>query len=728
MLQKAAALFVVAVTLVTVHGAQQAGPPPADVSAMTAPLTMRALSTDPALVTGGDLLVEVGLPSDARSGVTVTAAGRDVTAGFKAASPRTLIGLVTGLPSGPSTIQAAAGTLTAALDVTSYPITGPVISGPWQQPFICQSDAFVLPDGSKLGPPLDANCSTRTVVQYVYRSTHANDPEHPFKPLTNTRSLPPDVATTTIATGATVNFIVRVETGSMNRGIYQNAVLHDPTIDPAPSPLTRPKGWNGRLIAIHGSGCPTGWYVQGKAQGVNVLDLTRLAEGYALFINTLNHPTNSCNAFLAGETTMMGKEHFIETFGVPQYTISTGGSGGAYTSLQVADAFPGLIDGVDIRATFPDALSIALSGLDAHLLLHYFGKVNPGGFSEAQQVAISGYSGMQAFIDAANQAQRTDPVPGRHDIDGYQSARWNDAVPEALRYHPVKNPHGARPTVFDAARNIYGTDPATGFARRPYDNTGVQYGLSALNAGVITVRQFLDLNAQIGGFDQDANYVPARSVGDAQAILRAYQAGLTLGANGGLRSIPIVDNATSNEAERYHYGWFHYALRERLRKATGATGNMMMWRSTTPEAARRMFDRWMIAYTSDTSHAAQLEKVTRARPADAADGCYDTATPPNFLAEELVFTATPTSRCSTLYPVYANPRYQAGGPLSADVLKCQLKPADAAEYAVPFTEGEKQRLATVFPEGVCDWSKPGVNQTPVVPWASFGPSPKNRIN
>ena len=69
---------------------------------------------------------------------------------------------------------------------------------------------------------------------------------------------------------------------------------------------------------------------------------------------------------------MMGKEHFIETFGVPLYTISTGGSGGAYTSLQVADAFPGLFDGVDIRATFPDALAIASSGLDAHLLTHYF--------------------------------------------------------------------------------------------------------------------------------------------------------------------------------------------------------------------------------------------------------------------------------------------------------------------------------------------------------------------
>ena len=53
---------------------------------------------------------------------------------------------------------------------------------------------------------------------------------------------------------------------------------------------------------------------------------------------------------------MMGKEHFIETFGVPLYTISTGQSGGAYTSLQIADAFPGLFDGVNISATFPDAL------------------------------------------------------------------------------------------------------------------------------------------------------------------------------------------------------------------------------------------------------------------------------------------------------------------------------------------------------------------------------------
>ena len=139
--------------------------------------------------------------------------------------------------------------------------------------------------------------------------------------------------------------------------------------------------------------------------------------------------------------------------------------------------------------------------------MHYFTVTNPGAFDEAQQVAVSGYAGLKAFLDAANQAQRTDPVPGRQDLTGYQSARWNAAVPESMRYHPATNPKGARPTIFDAARNVYGVNPETGFALRPFDNVGVQYGLKALNAGAITVAQFLDLNERIGGVDHDSNYV-----------------------------------------------------------------------------------------------------------------------------------------------------------------------------------------------------------------------------
>jgi hypothetical protein len=733
-------------------------------------LEIRALSTDPSRATGGDLLLQIAIPAaDASADVKVTANGKDVTAMFRTTTPSTRVGLVTGLADGKNVVTATAGKGTASLEITNYPITGPVFSGPWMQPFICQTNDFTLPDNTKLGPPLDANCSAKTVVKYVYRSTDPLppapadgrgaaapvDPADPaqvtganadaapaaggrgrgtppllpagFKALSSTTSLPPDVAKTTTTDGRTVNYIVRVETGTMDRGIYQNAILFDPTSDPAPTPFSPPKGWNHRLVALHGSGCPGGWYIQGAREGVNVLDAAHLAQGYAIFINTLNHPTNSCNAVLAGEAAMMGKEHFIETFGVPFYTMSTGGSGGAYTSLQLADAFPGLFDGVSVSATFPDALAIAMSGEDGHLLTHYFHVTNPSGLTEAQKVAITGYAGIKAFEDAANQSGRIDPVANRQDIDGYRSASWNAAVPVELRYDPVKNPKGARPTTFDEAKNVYGVNTATGAALRVFDNVGVQYGLSALNAGLITPAQFLDLNEKIGGIDQDSNYVASRTIGDEGAIKRTYQSGLMLSGKGGLASIPVFDNATTNEAGGYHYGWYHFAVRERLRQANGNSDNMVMWRSTTPAAATEVFDKWMVAYMSDESNDAQRTKAIKAKPAAAVEGCYDKSKPPAFISENLVFSSKPVSKCSELYPVYSNPRHESGGPLAANVLKCQLKPVDAKDYQTTLSAAEFARLKQIFSQGVCDWSKPGVNQTPVVTWASFGPNPKNLV-
>jgi hypothetical protein len=476
-------------------------------------------------------------------------------------------------------------------------------------------------------------------------------------------------------------------------------------------------------------GCPSGWYRQGAVQGVDPLNIARLAEGYALFTNTLNHPTNSCNPFLAGETTMMGKEHFIETFGVPFLTISMGTSGGAYTSLQVADAFPGLIDGVVITATFPDALSIALSGLDARLLTHYFSTDHT--LTEAQKVAIAGNSSLKALLDAANQAQRTDPVAGRADNEGYRSAVWNDAVPMPLRYDPTGNPRGARPTVFDVARNIYGTDPRTGFALRPFDNVGVQYGWRALKQGVISPKQFLDLNEGIGGYDHDSNYLPVRSVGDAGAIKRLYQSGVTLGGGGGLASIPVFDAGAYNEAAAYHYQWFHFAVRERMRKQNGTADNHLMWRGAVPpERSWAVLERWITAIKSDTSSASPREKVVRNKPSDAVDGCWPAVAPgsaPRFVAEPQTFSAAADSACNRALPSYSFVRHAAGGPLDANVLKCQLRPADAGEYGSQFTAEDVQRLRRIFPGGVCDWSKPGVNQVSVVPWASFGPAPENLV-
>jgi hypothetical protein len=706
-------------------------PPASDVGIIT-------LSTRPDLVSGGNVLVQVTLKHENRNHpVAITLNGHDVSGAFRpGGAPDTLIGLVTGLNLGKNTLRVqgngSSGLKDATLELTNYDIRGPMISGPHEVPFICQTQDFTLPDGTKLGLPTDADCSAPTKITYLYMPTGGTA----FVPLPNPSVLPANVAKTTTTTGATVNFIVRVETGTINRGIYQTSILHDPTSDPVPSPFTPPKGWNKRLIAIEGFGCPGGWYVQGATEGslsfsgldFDLLSPARLGEGYALFTNTLQHPSNSCNSVLSGESALMTKEHFIETFGVPLYTVSEGCSGGSYGSIQLADALPGLFDGALIACTFPDPLGIAFSGSDGHLLTHYFTVTDPVGFTPAQQVAVSGYKGTQAWYDAANQSGRTDPVPGRVDVAGYSSAVWNPAVPVALRYDPVTNTHGARPTVYDVSHNMYGVNPLTGFALRPFDNVGVQYGIAALNAGQITTTQFLNLNQFIGGYDQDFNYVANRVVGDLGAIKRAQQSGLQLGGNGGLASIPLFDiSGIYNDDGGYHYQWFHFATRDRMAQANGDTGNHVMWRGNpvpfTP--AWSTFIQWVEAVTADTSDVPAHQKVTQDKPAAAVDGCWSSST--TFIAEPQVFGRLPTTQCNTLFPSYAFPRYVAGGPLAANIIKCQLKPVDLNDYQVNFTSAELTRLHNIFPNGVCDWSKPGVNQTGVVPWASFGPSPDNLV-
>ena len=56
----------------------------------------------------------------------------------------------------------------------------------------------------------------------------------------------------------------------------------------------------------------------------------------------------------------------------------------------------------------------------------------------------------------------------------------------------------------------------------------------------------------------------------------------------------------------------------------------------------------------------------------------------------------------------------AGAPLRNDVLKCRLAPLDFRAYgSVSFTSAQQDRLRAVFPNGVCDYSRPGVGTRPV---------------
>jgi hypothetical protein len=77
--------------------------------------------------------------------------------------------------------------------------------------------------------------------------------------------------------------------------------------------------------------------------------------------------------------------------------------------------------------------------------------------------------------------------------------------------------------------------------------------------------------------------------------------------------------------------------------------------------------------------------------------------------------------CSLLLPVSRTPRLVAGMPLSDDVIKCQRKPLDAADYPAGLTAEQRAALEAVFPTGVCDFSKPAAEDVErSMVWASVG--------
>ncbi|TMH12121.1 MAG: hypothetical protein E6H68_14520 [Betaproteobacteria bacterium] len=182
----------------------------------SAVLDIATLSTHADRVSGGDVLVQI--TSDASGAGTVTLNGVDVTSAFHpGTAANTVVGLLTGLNLGKNTLAAGGKSLV----ITNYSIKGPIVSGPYVQPFICQTQDFRLPDGTTLGIPIDVDCSAPTKIIYLYRPTDGTA----LIPLPSTSNLPANVAMTSTLTGLTVPFVVRLETGTMDRGIYQNAIL-----------------------------------------------------------------------------------------------------------------------------------------------------------------------------------------------------------------------------------------------------------------------------------------------------------------------------------------------------------------------------------------------------------------------------------------------------------------------------------------------------------------------
>jgi hypothetical protein len=664
-------------------------------------LTLETASARSGYITGGDVLVIV--KGRAAPNAVVTRDGTNVTNVFSTGTTRS--GLVTGLRNGLGTLSAKSGSSSVSMLVGNHPIDGPLIAGPHITPWVCTTQS------NGLGPATDANCDAPTKTTWSYRATDGT-----VKPLPDPSARPADLAHLTV-NGATVPFIIRAEEGVIDRGVYWIWVL-DPN---AGTGAWKPTGWNGRLVYRFGGGCGT-QYSQGNALAVG-LDPDLLSHGYALATNTLDTFQTACNDVLSAEAAMMTREHFVEHYGVPRFTIGDGGSGGAIQQLLMADNYPGVLDALSPEVPFPDAISIAAGVTDCGLFVHYYATPSGKTLTQAQQEAINGHASTgtceswdRLFVGGVNPTDGCDP-----------------SIPASQIYNAQTNPKGVRCTLQDESVGVLGRDPATGFARRPLDNTGVQYGLQALNDKVITVDQFLDLNQKVGGYDIDGNITPTREVMTTQTADIAYQTG-RVDEGAALADVPIIlRNVDTDALGDIHTRVHPFAIRDRLKVNGKDDPNLLLW--TTPatsgdlvstllgnigdaNAPIILLDQWLTNLAKTNPKDPMPQRLAAAKPADAVNRCV--------LPDGKVVTGgwniyDDAGPCKTAYPVHSDPRLVAGEPQRGDIIKCALKPVAMSDYQVTFTSEQQARLKSIFPTGVCDWSKRGVGQQPVGGvWQNFG--------
>ena len=647
---------------------------------------IRVLSNRADLVSGGDALVEIRLPSRAKpQAVSVDIDGRDVTASFAVRADGRFYGLVTGLAEGDNHLTAHVPNGPGArITITNHPIGGPIFSGAQVQPWACSTTS-----APSLGPPIDTQCNAPTQYRYVYRTT-----SNAFAAYDPTQPPPANLATTTTDQGITVPYIVRIERGTMNRGIHEIAVLFDPT--KTWTAWARQPQWNRKLLMLYGAGTSQ---VYAQRTPMSVLNNEALSRGFMVANSSMLINSLHANFVTAAETTMMLKEHIVETYGEIRYTIGDGASGGTLLQHLIADSYPGLIDGV--RPTNSQDWEDSISGAyrefaDSGALVHAF-NTSPLTYTTQDRAAIGGWGAANTNIFNIE----TSRLPDYNQPDDGRLCAGADS------YNATTNPTGVRCTFQDFMVSILGRRAEDGYANLVFDNVGVQYGLNALTAGSISTEKFVDVNARAGGFDVNGVWQAKRSEISPELAALLHRTGqVTYGRE--LGKVPEIATRSINNND-YHYPFRTYVNRNRLIAANGHADNHIFWIATPNTVSSFLaIDRWLAAIEADGSDDPIETKIVRNKPADIVSGCWIGGV-----------QVTDLATCDATYPYFREPRTVAGDSPTIYTMKCQLKPLDRVDYNVTFTAEQWAALQATFPTGVCDFSKPGVGFQPNVPWLTY---------
>jgi len=721
-----------------------AAPPPQANDNLT---EIRVLSNRADLVSGGDALVEIVLPAKAKArpaDVRIDVNGEDVTAAFAVRANGRFLGLVRGLREGGNLLTARVPNGPGArMTITNHPIGGPVISGAQVGPWVCTTKVTnPTANNPDLGEPLDEQCNIAApVYRYQYRTLNNTfatyDPANP--PAANL------IATTTTDEGRTVPYIVRIERGVINRGKYDIAYLANPSNPTAGwQPWGVPASWNRKLFWKFGSGCEYG-LTQANPSGV--VDHVALRAGFMVASSEMTNYGTHCNDVTSAETVMMIKEYITERYGEIRYTMSDGSSGGAHQQHLHVSNYPGLLQGILPSDGWQDTWTTGREFADCGLLKRYYDSGVSGlVYTNMDRAHIAGHVWNQVCEGPANtnMASRTpfymDPEVGGAGC-GTHPDRWSPA-----------NPDGIRCTLQDYNIAVFGPRDATGYARTPHDNIGIQYGLRALNAGQITAEQYLRMNELIGGYDINGQWQPRRMQADQGAVEITHASGRVPHGRR-LGEVPVIADVTFNVIEE-HYDFRNFVIRNRILEVYGDHDTHVIWRrkGNPPDYAARRFDtlnQWLARIEADTSGRSAREKIIANKPSLAVDACWRSGLGTDGWSMDALYCNTSANPHTTAsvgtypgsgpfggqpvyaptadeWPVYRDTRVAAGEDNTSDIMKCQLKPLSRLDYKAEFSDEQWARLQATFPAGVCDYSVPGIGQVEPQPWQTFADGPGGR--
>jgi hypothetical protein len=552
--------------------------------------------------------------------------------------------------------------------------------------------------------------------------------------------------------------IFRAEQGTINRFIY---TLIMPITKQEIDNRAAQSQWNKRLIYQFNGGSGIG-YRQGRQTVEKVISRQKqqLLDGYAVISSSGNKTSYTYNMLLAEDTARRVKKQFTGLYGEPLYTVGIGGSGGGLAQYLIGQNSTGILDGLIPLYSYPDMITQTTYALDCDLLNNYFtfrakDKTWWNDWGKRQLLegmnAINHFPQKAGFLQPVNQIMAgfipSFPKGNSECINGYfgLSSFINNPKQGFLRdFFHLDVVNSVNWSYWQDLVGILGQDKH-GYGLSTWDNVGVQYGISALVDKSISIEEFIDVNRKIGSWKQQSamkkesivtpfgtklpvwlslwgnqnistmqQKVAGRKSGSIAAMKAAYFSGQVFIGKIGL---PIIDvrHYLEKDLDMHHVSASFYS-RLRIKQQTKQIDNHIIWIShknhSPVDEAFNMMDEWLLKLADQS-----LESVIAAKPAQLNDSCFSEDGELLYQGENVWdgdWNTQPTGKCQKVYPMYSTSRIQAGGTWAGDIFKCQLMPLEQAIdqglYGDNNMDDYRQQLSLIFPQGVCDYSKPDLGR------------------